>query len=181
MPDTTQQTAEKDNLKSTISARLEHAFSHDGFANLSVAQLRKACDVSLRTLYRYYPSKESMVIGALDFRHHTYKNQVIAALSQPIPQAIDALFSGLKTWMEQRAPNGCMSTHALNAYPNHPEISAAVNGHKQELLHLFIDFTQDEAKGTQLFIVHEGLSATWPVCGLDAVQHAKTMAFDLLK
>ncbi|MEF1262780.1 TetR/AcrR family transcriptional regulator, partial [Vibrio harveyi] len=39
-------------LKEQIAANLEQAFSELGFAEPSVAQLKAACGVSLRTLYK---------------------------------------------------------------------------------------------------------------------------------
>lgn len=52
-----------------IAENLERAFSQKGFAEPSVAELKALSGVSMRTLYKYFPSKESMVVGALDYRH----------------------------------------------------------------------------------------------------------------
>jgi AcrR family transcriptional regulator len=49
--------------KEQIAYRLEQAFNTHGFAELSVATLQKVVGASLRTLYRYFPSKQAMVIG----------------------------------------------------------------------------------------------------------------------
>ena len=59
-------------LKEQITISLEHTFSQYGFAEPSVAELKNACNVSLRTLYKHYPSKEAMVVGALAYRHQRY-------------------------------------------------------------------------------------------------------------
>ena len=61
-------------LREQIAASLEVAFSQQGFAEPSVAQLKTACNVSLRTLYKHFPSKEAMIVGALEHRHHRYLN-----------------------------------------------------------------------------------------------------------
>lgn len=59
-------------LRERIAADLEDAFSKFGFAQASVAQLKSACNVSLRTLYKHFPSKEAMIIAALEYRHKRY-------------------------------------------------------------------------------------------------------------
>ena len=59
-------------VKEKIAASLEKAFSQYGFAEPSVPQLKNACEVSLRTLYKYYPSKEAMIVAALEHRHQRY-------------------------------------------------------------------------------------------------------------
>ena len=59
-------------LREQIAASLEVAFSQQGFAEPSVAQLKTACGVSLRTLYKHFPSKEAMIVGALEYRHQRY-------------------------------------------------------------------------------------------------------------
>lgn len=58
--------------KKQIASRLEQAFNTRGFAEPSVADLKEAAGVSLRTLYRYFPSKDAMVNWALDYRHARY-------------------------------------------------------------------------------------------------------------
>ena len=50
-------------LKQDIAAALEAAFSQHGFTEPSVATLQKLSGVSLRTLYKHYPSKQSMIIA----------------------------------------------------------------------------------------------------------------------
>ena len=53
-------------MMSKISAGLERAFANRGFAEPSVEDLRDAADVSLRTLYKYTPSRAEMVLAALE-------------------------------------------------------------------------------------------------------------------
>ena len=59
-------------LKEQIASGLENALSQQGFVEPSVSDLQNASGVSLRTLYRHFPSKEAMVIGALEHRHARY-------------------------------------------------------------------------------------------------------------
>lgn len=48
-----------------IVENLDRQFSEMGFATQGVEALREGANVSLHTLYKYFPSCEAMVIGAL--------------------------------------------------------------------------------------------------------------------
>ncbi|MDO6763081.1 TetR/AcrR family transcriptional regulator [Agarivorans sp. 1_MG-2023] len=157
-------------IEQQIAANLENAFSELGFTEPSVATLQKASGVSLRTLYRYFPSKESMVIAALEHRHVRYL-ELLAA--EPTKQAVFAAFEQLELWMVNEAPTGCMSMSALAAYPENPQINAAVKQHKQALLALFVRFCASEQLGLQVFLLHEGVSSAWPTIGDDCIQSAQ--------
>ena len=73
-------------LKEEIAASLELAFSHYGFAEPSVAKLKTACNVSLRTLYKHYPSKEAMIVAALQHRHQRYLTFLLEAFVVSHPE-----------------------------------------------------------------------------------------------
>ena len=98
--------------KAQIVSRLEQTFNTRGFAEPSVVELQKAAGVSLRTLYRYYPSKEAMVIGALDYRHDRYLAFLAENEPPPGKASIIHLFGRLADWMTSNAPNGCLSLNA---------------------------------------------------------------------
>lgn len=152
-------------LEQQIAEQLERAFSDYGFTEPSVAKLQKASGVSLRTLYRYYPSKESMVIGALQHRHARYIELLSAEQTNSRKDNLLAIFRQLEQWMQTQAPSGCMSMSALAAYPDNTLISEAVKQHKQDLLALFETRCGDKALAMQIFLLHEGVSAAWPVIG----------------
>ena len=113
-------------LKEQIAANLEQAFSELGFAEPSVAQLKAACGVSLRTLYKHYPSKEEMIVAALEHRHQRYLNFLLDNSPQTGLEATQHIFSKLKQWMEDYAPHGCMSMNAVAAFPEHDIINQTV-------------------------------------------------------
>ncbi|MDX2422035.1 MAG: TetR/AcrR family transcriptional regulator [Amphritea sp.] len=160
-------------LKTQIAARLEAAFSQHGFAEPSVAQLKAACQVSLRTLYKHYPSKETMVVAALDYRHRRY----LAFLSQEHPpvgvESIIYIFNRLEQWMAEYAPHGCLSMNAIAAFPDNQQINAAVQAHKRAVRQFLAEQSLRDDLATAIFILHEGVSSAWPVLGRDAVTAAQ--------
>lgn len=169
-------------LKDKIAEHLELAFSEFGFAEPSVTQLKDACGVSLRTLYKYFPSKEAMVVGALEFRHQRYLNFLTKELPQSDPSTtIQHIFKQLKLWMLHYAPHGCMSMNAIAAFPDNKIINQTVLAHKELVCQFLgeLSFRQDIAK--ELFILHEGVSSSWPILGDDAVAAAEKVAIKLLE
>lgn len=168
-------------LKQEIAEALEVAFSQYGFAEPSVAKLQKLSGVSLRTLYKYYPSKQAMIVAALEYRHQRY----IAFLLENAPakgaDCIVHIFSRLKHWMAQFAPNGCLSINALSAFPDDLEISSAVQKHKNEVRQLLAQQSLQQSLADVLFLLHEGVSSAWPVMGDTAVISAQQSALLLMK
>lgn len=168
-------------VKAEIAAKLEQAFSHYGFAEPSVSKLQTFCGVSLRTLYKYYPSKDEMIVAALEHRHQRY----MALLTKDGPvSGLDAVFytvDKLEVWMNNHAPHGCMSTLAVASFPENETISNVVTEHKLAVRLLLADFVESSEKGDQLYLIHEGISTTWPVLGTQAIDIAKQMIRNIIE
>ncbi|KAA3654156.1 MAG: TetR/AcrR family transcriptional regulator [Proteobacteria bacterium] len=168
-------------VQAQIAERLEQAFSRHGFAEPSVADLKAAAGVSLRTLYRHFPSKEAMVIGALAHRHARYLDFLADGLPPAGVGAVTHLFQRLGQWMAHDAPHGCLSMNAFAAYPGHPQIVAAVCQHKQDLIDRLAHLSGRPDQALALFLLHEGASAAWPVQGDQAIHAAQTAALQLIE
>ena len=159
-------------LKDQIAADLEIAFSRYGFAEQSVAQLKDHCNVSLRTLYKHFPSKEAMVVGALEHRHQRYLSFLLSDAPSSGIESVLYLFNQLEQWMAQFAPHGCMSVNAVAAFPETPDVVNAVQSHKQQVRDLFSRQSGREDLADVLFVLHEGVSSAWPVMGKKSVDTA---------
>ncbi|UOE81524.1 TetR/AcrR family transcriptional regulator [Vibrio splendidus] len=168
-------------LREQIAASLEVAFSQQGFAEPSVAQLKTTCNVSLRTLYKNFPSKEAMIVGALEHRHQRYLSLLLEDSPRSGYQAITHIFNKLQQWMEEYAPHGCLSMNALAAFPDNELINQAVIEHKKEVQALMAKQSQRDDLASELFLLHEGVSSAWPVLGKEAVASAQNMVTKLLK
>ncbi|MGY3572308.1 TetR/AcrR family transcriptional regulator [Vibrio sp. SCSIO 43135] len=168
-------------LKQQIAQKLEIAFSQYGFAEPSVSKLQKSCDVSLRTLYKYYPSKEDMIAAALEFRHQRYLARLVSEPSMSGLAAINHCIEQLEDWMKNHAPNGCMSSLAIASFPENATIASVVSEHKQAVRRHLIELTGNTDTGNSLFLIHEGISATWPVLGSQSIDIAKAMITELVE
>lgn len=160
-------------LREKIAANLENAFSQYGFAQPSVAQLKVACNVSLRTLYKHYPSKETMIIAALEYRHKRYIAFLLSESRSTGIEGILHIFEKLNQWMAEFAPHGCLSVNAIAAFPENKIMKEAVNRHKQEVRGLLDQLSQREDLSTELFLLHEGVSSVWPTLGNASVISAQ--------
>jgi AcrR family transcriptional regulator len=168
-------------LKHQIAASLEQAFSTQGFAESSVAQLKAACNVSLRTLYKHYPSKEAMIVAALEYRHQRYLTFLLNDNPNKGIEPVIHIFQKLELWMTESAPYGCLSMNAIAAFPDNALISKAVKEHKAEVRHMLGQQSNREDLATALFILHEGVSSAWPVLGSEAVISAQKTVLQFFK
>lgn len=150
---------------SVIAGKLEATFARSGFAEPSVAALRDASGVTLRTLYRHFPSREAMIVGALDARHVAYRAWLDEGRpEEPGDAAVFHVFERLAVWMADRAPTGCLCVQAVSAHPNSTAIGKAVKRHKADTRALLTERClladrTDPSLPTMLFVLHEGQTA----------------------
>lgn len=159
-----------------IAAGLEGAFAQKGFAQVGVDALREASQVSLRTLYKYCPSREDMVLMALEHRHSRYLTYLFEELpAQPSP-ALNKLLDRVGGWMEGNDRQGCLFQSALIADPDNAQLKDILKRHKAEVGSLMSKATGLMDHKNQLMLLHEGIIQSWPVLGHEAVSSAKQLA-----
>ncbi|RJE84976.1 TetR/AcrR family transcriptional regulator [Paracoccus onubensis] len=145
-----------------IARRLSGTFAKSGFAAPSVDDLRNAAQVSLRTLYKYYPSREAMVVGALRYRHDLYLEWISGGAGEGQGHVLH-IFERLGEWFGQGGTNGCLFLNALAAHPNSREVRETVAEHKSciktEFLRRLVRISPDRKNDDPaevLFLIHEG-------------------------
>lgn len=165
-----------DGLRETIAARLEAAFERRGFAEPGVAELRAAADVSLRTLYRHFPSRDAMMLAALERRHTRYLAFVFDGLPGEGDAALEAAFARVGDWMEGSAAKGCLFLAAVAAKPESGELAALLARHKAEVAARLASASGLAGREAELAVIHEGLTATHAHMGPAAVHAAVRLA-----
>ena len=164
----------------TIAARLERVFAARGFAEPGVALLREQAGTTLRTLYRHFPSREAMILGALEARHRRYH----AFLDEGAPAGeagIPHLFERLAAWMAGEASTGCLFVQALAAHPESVAVARALTRHKAETRALIARRCAaagrtDPALPDALFLLHEGQATASVSQGAEAARDAALAA-----
>lgn len=164
-----------------IAAGLERAFAEHGFAQIGVDGLREASQVSLRTLYKYCPSREDMVIKALEHRHRRYLSYLLDGLPNQPKTALDEAFDRIEKWMIENAPQGCLFQGAVAAHPDSAVLYKMLERHKLEVSDGLARATGLTSCQNELLLLHEAIIHSWPIMGAQAVLSAKRFGKALFK
>ncbi|MFT3689307.1 TetR/AcrR family transcriptional regulator [Paenirhodobacter sp.] len=169
-------------MRQRISRELDRQFAEMGFATQGVGALRDGAQVSLRTLYKYFPSREEMVIGALEYRDRAYADWIAGGPEAGAEHVLHPLVR-LGDWLGQVANTGCLFLNALAAYPESDAIRAVVLAHKGRLaddfrtrLRAVAPGHETEALAQSLFLLHEGLTEAARLQGPEAATAAALRA-----
>jgi len=163
-----------------IASRLEACFVDRGFVEPGVDALRDATGVSLRTLYKYFPSREAMVIGALNHRHNRYLGFIEEGVPDSGPASIEHVFGRIEEWMKGECGTGCLFLNALAAHPSNSEIRDTVIRQKDDTRSLLGRCSGRPELADALFLLHEGATAAWPLMEGEAIRTARDSALKLL-
>ncbi|MBO9475405.1 TetR/AcrR family transcriptional regulator [Shimia sp. R10_1] len=150
--------------KQRIARDLHRLFSELGFASPGVEALRAGANVSIRTLYKHFPSREAMVIGALEHRDVAYFNWLEGGPSDGADHVLHPLVR-LGDWLHTVANTGCLFLNAMAEHPDSAAIANVVKAHKAKLANEFqirlcrVAPNQDtQPLAETLFLLHEGLT-----------------------
>jgi|GEM_PF-130176 AcrR family transcriptional regulator len=172
--------------KLRIATELERSFARQGFAEQGVEALRADADVSLRTLYKHFPSREAMIIGALEHRDATYSQWLEGGPTVGAAHVLHPLVR-LGDWLGEVANTGCLFLNAWAEYPDSAAIAAVVKTHKAKLADEFRRRLGRVAPGQDtghlaetLFLLHEGMTQAARLQGreiaYEAAMHAARAA-----
>ena len=171
----------------TIADRLETTFAREGFAAPGVAALHKAAGVTIRTLYRHFPSREDMVVGALRHRHDRYLEGLArGARGSEGRAAVLSIFDAVAAWMTDETSTGCLFAQAQAAHPHSDAITTEVARYRDAVRALFAAGVDRACPGVQdaekvglrdaLFLLHEGQVQAGAVIGAGAARDAARAA-----
>lgn len=149
--------------KTRIAAGLERAFAENGFAEPNIDSLREAAGVSLRTLYKYMPSREEMVLSALEHRHQRYMQFVFAKLPSDDKPVLHTLFERVSEWMSTEAAHGCLFHAAVAAAPRDARLRSLLARHKTDVAHEVAALSGLPDRQGEITLIVEGLMQDWPL------------------
>ncbi len=156
-----------------IAAGLERAFAENGFAEPNVQLLKEATGVSLRTLYKYTPSRDEMVRVALEHRHQRYMAYVFAELPDDEAQVMPAIIERIAAWMVREASHGCLFHAAVAAAPHDASLLSLLQRHKSEVAARAAQASGLPEHEVDITLIFDGLTQSWPLNGQAAVASAK--------
>jgi AcrR family transcriptional regulator len=162
-------------LQHQIDAGLEQAFATYGFSEPNIETLRKATGVSLRTLYKYVPSRHDMILRALEYRHRRYMAHVFSGPAEPIPMSLEGIVDRIDLWMKEETTHGCLFHAAVASSPQDKNLRALLDRHKAEMAERAASISGIQGLESEITVIFEGLMQSWPLRGQEAVRAAKTL------
>ena len=166
-------------IQEKIASGLERHFAEHGFAEPSVPELRDAAGVSLRTLYKYTPSRSEMVYAALEHRHRRYLEELFADLPAEQQKVPAALIDRVAGWMKTQVSHGCLFHAAVAAAPEDARLMVLLKDHKAQVAERAAAAAGMPGREIELTLIFEGLTQTFPLYGEAAVTRAKQLAATL--
>lgn len=127
-----------DTASQSILEAADALFYTRGIAGVGMADIRDEARVSLRRLYRLYPSKRDLVAAWLEDRHHRWMDWFVTASARFVALGVDPLlapFDAIGEWASAPEYRGCAFINAI-AEPNEIDERhvAIVTKHKQALI-----------------------------------------------
>ncbi len=141
----------QDKVSETRERILETAdrlFYEHGMRTVGIDRIVAEADVAKMSLYKYFPSKDDLILACLQHREETVQKYFTEALARHEKRGQDklrALFSSLKEWFSSDSFRGCAFQNAVVelADPSHPGTEFARNYKKR-----FQDFLVELVKGS---------------------------------
>jgi len=175
-------------------------FLRDGFHATGIAAVLVEADVSKMTMYHHFPSKDELILAALDLRDLRFRDWLFGrmqVLGQTPRAQVLALFDALGEWFQGRAVlsgtefevfRGCPFAKAAAEFPGiETPIHQQAAGHKKRIMEGLGDMChkaqlpEPERLARRLMILKEGAIADATITGDSAsAAEAKLMAVRML-
>lgn len=163
------------NIQNQIDAGLERAFAQHGFAEPNIETLRKATGVSLRTLYRYVPSRDVMIRRALEYRHRRYMAHVFTETEKADHIPLATIAERVAQWMKAETTHGCLFHAAVASSPQDEDLRVLLNRHKAEMADRAASASGLQGQENEISVIIEGLMQSWSLRGDESVRAAKSL------
>ncbi len=94
----------KRRTRETIEAAALRLFDERGFGATTIADIAAAADISPRTFFGYFPSKEAVLFADADEAFGAFEDELAAPRAQGVT-AIDVLRGWIRTWFTSHPPD----------------------------------------------------------------------------
>ncbi|KXJ48942.1 MAG: TetR family transcriptional regulator [Cycloclasticus sp. Phe_18] len=169
MTDKIQQPPNKSSKRIQIVEAACQLFKENGFYATGVDLIMRRANVSKRTMYIYFPTKNELIVAVLKHYHADYQASLAPLLSDPTLDSrakILEIFAVGGDWFENRQFHGCLAVNAMGEFADKdPAIEQACRDFKAWELAMFTELTsgmvvqKPDDLAYKLFILLEGLGA----------------------
>ena len=166
-------------------------FCRDGFHATGIDKILAEAGVSKMTLYKYFKSKDELIIAALRRKDEQYRNWLMQEVERKAKLPYDrilAVFDALDTWFNQETFMGCVFVNAAAEYGDGNNPVHLVSAEHKRLICIYLTdlirdagYEEPEGLAEQLLLIIEGAIVSAHVIGERSVANkAKQTAIRLL-
>lgn len=163
----------------------------DGIHATGMDAIVKASGVARKTLYRYYPNKEALVVAALERRDERWMQWLVQATSahDSPGERLLSVFPALRAWFESKPFHGCAFLNAAGETGDPSSAIRQVARMHKERLHAYLaelagaaHYSDPLSLASQLLLLIDGAISVALVSGTpDAADQAAGVARLLLE
>ncbi|MEI6066858.1 MAG: TetR/AcrR family transcriptional regulator [Methylococcaceae bacterium] len=121
-------------------------FTENGFYATGVDLIMRQANVSKRTMYIYFPTKNDLIVAVLEFYRANYEQGLTDLLARndlSNREKIIAIFEDAGNWFENRQFHGCLAVNAMGEFSGKdPKIENACRVFKTWELDVFRKLTK---------------------------------------
>ncbi|WP_447971363.1 TetR/AcrR family transcriptional regulator [Nitrospira sp. M1] len=172
-----------------IESALQLFYDH-GFHATGIDMILTNANVSKPTLYKYFDSKDALILAVLRRRDESVRRWLTTEIEQRATtpkERILALFDVLAEWFRSANFQGCMFINATAEYAQHDHpVHQASAEHKRVFRQYILGLTSDagvanpEELTAQILVLMEGAIATAHVSGPGVVAQQARKTVELL-
>jgi AcrR family transcriptional regulator len=161
-------------------------FSRRGIRAVGVNEVIERAGVATATLYRHFPSKDSLVLAFLEMREQRWTHDLVEAEAQrrgsDPEERLLAIFDVFDEWFHREDFEACSFTNVLlEMGPQHPAGDASVEylDHIRSIVRRFADeagLRDTESFSRSWHILMEGSIVSAAEGDVEAAQRSKAMA-----
>jgi len=175
-------------VRSRIVAAADALYYARGFGQVGMDAVRDAAGVSLKAIYKEFPSKEDLIIAVLELRHGMWTSGVegrVDAIADPVERLV-AVYDFLADWFCEADFRGCGFINAFGELGGaNPRVAQAVRAHKADFQAYVARLAEDAGApaslAPQLAILAEGAQVTAAIAGsAEAAAQARVAAEALI-
>lgn len=150
-------------------------FYKNGFHATGIEKIRETADVSKKTLYNHFKSKDELILAVLRRRDEQFRGNFMRSverLANGAPERLAAVFDAADEWFNSKNFCGCMFINASAEFAAHDNPCHVVSAEHKNLMYEYVRSLAAAAGAkdpgelsAQINLLIEGATVQAHVCG----------------